>query len=188
MLVQGLTSPAYWSVVPTGLGLLLIKKIAFIKFYAVGFQEAFVFIWYGFFVVMLFLSFDVTYGLFQQRRTDAERAIAFLPNEVLIVAVNSFYPFATVGLDFLDEFGHTHGFWHGGQDVDVVLYAANGNRVSPYVINNASDIGENLRQVFFPYTDARAFHMEDDVDVEFCVSVCHICLFLVQGLTSPAYC
>lgn len=57
--------------------------------------------------------------------------------------------------------------------MDVVFYAANGNRIAINISYDTSYISEDLRQVFFLYADASAFYMEHDVDIEFCVGVCH---------------
>ena len=54
---------------------------------------------------------------------------------------------------------------------------ANGDRITTYVLYDTTDVCEDLWQVLFSYTDARTFHVEDDVDVQFCVCVCHNAVF-----------
>ena len=64
-----------------------LKEISFVEFDAVLLEEPYKFGMDGFFVVMFFLCFDVTDSLFQERWTDAECAVTFLPCKVLIVFV-----------------------------------------------------------------------------------------------------
>ena len=64
--------------------------------------------------------------------------------------------------------------------MDVVFYAANGNRIAVNVSYDTTYIGEDLRQVFFLYADASTFYVEHDVDVQFGVGVCHGVYFYVM--------
>lgn len=54
---------------------------------------------------------------------------------------------------------------------------ANGDRITAYILYDTTDVCEDLWQVLFSYTDARTLHVEDDVDVQFCVCVCHSVVF-----------
>ena len=71
----------------------------------------------------------------------------------------------------------------------MVRDAANSDRVSAYIMDDATDIAEDLAEVFLSEGDARTLYVEHDVDVEFGVGVCHdielYVVFYVQGLTSP---
>ena len=58
--------------------------------------------------------------------------------------------------------------------------AANGDRISTYIIDDSSDIRKDLLEVFLADGYTRTLDMEDDVDVEFCVGVCHSLLFYLS--------
>ena len=49
--------------------------------------------------------------------------------------------------------------------MDMVFYAANGNRITTNILYDASYIGEDLRQVFVFYADTSALNVEHDVNV-----------------------
>ena len=62
--------------------------------------------------------------------------------------------------------------------MDVVFDTADGDRKASHIIDDATDILENLFQVFRVDGDTSTLHVEDDMDVEFGVGVCHSVLFL----------
>ena len=61
--------------------------------------------------------------------------------------------------------------------MDVVGDTTDSDGITAYVLYDTTDVREDLRQVLFSYTDARTLHMENDVDVQFGVGVCHSVTF-----------
>ena len=111
---------------------------------------------------------DIVCGLIQVPVIDRECAIAPLPGEAFVILlVQRLDPLAAISLDVLNEFGDGDGFGQVSQNVDVVADAADGNGDASHVVDNASDVGEDFRQVFIAYLHAVAIDVEHDVDVDF---------------------
>lgn len=61
--------------------------------------------------------------------------------------------------------------------MDMIVDTAHGDRVSTYIFDDTADKREDLRKVVLPYADGCTLHVEDDVDVQFSVCVCHSLVF-----------
>lgn len=57
--------------------------------------------------------------------------------------------------------------------MDVVGDSAYCQRTATYIIDYATDILEDFGEIFYAHGYPRAFHMEDDVQIELCICVCH---------------
>ena len=146
---------------------LISECIPLVIFNAVCLQKQFILLFERPLLVMLCLTADILHRLVDERRADGESAISLLPRESGIARVDLLHPFTAVGLDGADEVGQRHGLRQRREDMHVVGYAANFYGQPANALDDATDVGEDARQVFRPHLHARALDVEYQMNVDF---------------------
>ncbi len=115
--------------------------------------------------MVFFLIGNISLCLVQQRRTDGEGPIAFLPGEFGVSRRDAFNPLAAFGLDCSGEIGHSDGRGNRNQGMHMVGYTANNKRDAAKRTNDATYVIEQAWQVVTANSDSIIFDMEYQVDI-----------------------
>jgi hypothetical protein len=149
----------------------LTKNELGIKFHAVFPQESEKFLIEAHFSVMRFLILYVSNDSWSVGGTHAECRIALLPRELMTSIV---CPSRGIRFDGEQRLGQGHDGRELDEEMNVVLYAANGMNENPLVFANACRIGPQSRLEFRGNGLAPVLGAEDDMDHVLGVGVRHV--------------
>jgi hypothetical protein len=106
-----------------------------------AFEEGAVFVLEGGLFVMLFLIRDIAFDRLKIGGADGEDAVSGLPSEVAERGIALFDPKTGDAFEFLDPIGLGDGAGVAGEEVDVVIHAADNDGRTIELFRYASEVG-----------------------------------------------